>query len=77
MSKVQITDLTTRLRDAARLQDPIAGAAVELIRLVFEETKANLVMTTGDDTLRTQGAAQALQRLHKDLTTPPPSIKPE
>lgn len=76
MSKPQISELTARLRDAAMLHDPVAMAAVELVRLTFEETKTSLVAATGDDMLRQQGAAQQLQRLHKELTTRPPSIKP-
>lgn len=76
MSKTRISELTTKLRDAAMLQDPIAMAAAELLRLTLEEVKGTLVMSSGDDTLRHQGAAQQLQRLHKELTTRPPSIKP-
>ena len=75
MSKVRITELSTQLRDAANLQDPTAGATLELIRLAFEEAKASLVTATGDDMLRQQGAAQQLQRIYKDLTIIPPSIK--
>lgn len=74
MSKARTTELTARLRDAAMLQDPVATAAVELVRLLLEDTKDVLVMAAGDDMLRVQGAAQQLQRLHKDLTKIPPSI---
>lgn len=74
--KAQISELTARLRDAAMLHDPVATAVVELVRLTFEEAKTGLVMTSGDDMLRQQGAAQLAQKLHKELTTRPPSIKP-
>lgn len=74
MSKARVTELTTRLRDAAMLQDPVASATIELVRLLLEDTKNALVQAAGDDMLRHQGAAQQLQRLHKDLTSIPPSI---
>lgn len=70
------TELATRLREAARLQDPIAKTAVDLVRLSLDSLKESLVLVDGDDMLRKQGAARELQRLYKELTIAPPSIKP-
>ena len=76
MSRTRITELQGKLRDAARLHDPVAQAVVELTRLMLEDAKNTLVTSAGDEMLRAQGAAQQSQRLYKELTTPPPSIKP-
>lgn len=73
--KERMAELTARLRDAARQQDPIARAAVELVQLSAAEAKESLVEAAGDDMLRRQGAARHLAKLHKDLTTQPPMIK--
>jgi hypothetical protein len=72
--KERTAELVGRLRDAAKLHDPAAQAAIELIRLTAEECKDSLVSAVGDDMLRQQGAAQRMQRLHKELTTTPPNI---
>lgn len=71
----QITELEQRLRDAAKQQDPIAAAAIKLVQLSLEQVKESLVDAAGDDMLRMQGAARQLTRLHKELTTAPPSIQ--
>lgn len=69
-------ELATRLRDAAKQQDPIAKSVVELVLLTFEEQKESLVEAVGDDMLRRQGAAQMLSKLYRELTIVPPTIKP-
>lgn len=74
MSKAAITDLIAKLRDAAKMQDPIASAAIELVHRMGEAAKENLVSADGDDMLRAQGSARMLSKLHTDLTTRPPNI---
>lgn len=74
MAKDRETELAGKLRDAARLSDPIAKAAVELVKLSMDSVKESLVAAAGDDMLRMQGAARYLQKLHKELTTEPPKI---
>lgn len=74
MSRAKTDDLVGRIRDAAKLHDPIAGAVVELIRLSYEDVKESLVNADGDDIHRLQGAARHMHRLHRDLTTAPPNI---
>jgi len=75
MSKEKITDLAKRLREAAQAQDPIAQAVIELVKLSSDTAKESLVSADGDDMLRAQGAARQFDRLHKELTTNPPSIR--
>jgi len=74
VSKQQLTDLTTRLREAAQLQDYAAKAAIDLIRLSSDRAKESLVAAEGDDMLRAQGEARAFERLLRELTVTPPSI---
>ncbi len=74
--KEQAISLAARLRDAAKLQDPVAASAISLVRLTIEELKDSLVSAEGDDMLRLQGAVRHFQRLHKELTVQPPSIRP-
>ena len=76
-SKARAVELTQRLRDAAKQQDPIAKAAVDLVKHLYDTAKDSLVTSSGDDMLRLQGEARVLKRLHNELTTIPPSIKPE
>ncbi len=73
-NKAKVDALVSRLRDAAKLQDPIARAVVELVRLSHEDVKESLVNAEGNDIHRLQGAARHLHKLHKDLTTAPPGI---
>lgn len=74
-SRRRIAELAQQLRDAARLQDPLAKVAVELVKLSAEEAKESLVDATGDDMLRVQGAARQLKKLHRELTMAPPSVQ--
>lgn len=76
MSKGRITELAQKLREAAKLQDPVARAAIEMIQLARDAAKESLVGAEGDDMLRTQGAARHLAKLHTELTTTPPSLTP-
>lgn len=73
--RAKAAELATRLRDAAAQQDPVAKAAIELVQLTLVEAKESLVDAAGDDMLRVQGAARQLQRLYRELTTTPPTIK--
>jgi hypothetical protein len=72
--KERAAELSAKLRDAAKMQDPLAQAVVELVKLISDEAKESLVMAVGDDMLRQQGAAQRLRQLHRELTTAPPTI---
>lgn len=77
MSKAKVAELAKRLREAARMQDPFAQAAIEMVRLASENVKESLVTAEGDDMLRLQGAARHLSKLHTELTTTPPGIGAE
>lgn len=70
----QAAALAAKLRDAARMQDPIALSVVTLLKLQMEELKDSLVQASGEDMLRLQGAARQVQKLHKELTTIPPNV---
>ena len=74
-SKRRVAELTQRLRSAAKLQDPLANAAVELVKLLADEAKESLVAAVGDDMLRVQGAARQLKKLHTELVTLPPKMQ--
>lgn len=74
MSRNRIAELTQRLREAAKMQDPIAAAAVEVVKLSAEAAKESLVGADGNDMLRHQGAARQFAKLHTELTQTPPSI---
>ena len=76
MTRARATELVQKLRDAAKLQDPVAKAAIELVQLQRDAARESLVTADGDDMLRKQGEARAFDRLHRDLITIPPSITP-
>lgn len=70
--KVRITDL------AADLQGRDSHEAVsikELVGLLIEEAKDSLLTQLGEELIRAQGGAQALDRLHKLLTIPKPKMQ--
>lgn len=69
--KERAAEQTRRLRDAAAQQDPLARSVVDLLRYSFEDAKERLVDASGDDLLRTQGAAKQLKKLIGDLTRTP------
>ncbi len=75
MATKEATELAGRLREAAKLQDPIAKTVIDLVRLTVDELKDSLVMVDGDDMLRKQGAAREMARLYRELTVTPPSIQ--
>jgi len=75
-TKDRLAELAKQLRDAAKQQDPIAKAVVELVRLSIAELQESLVSAEADDMLRVQGAARYLTKLHKELTVIPPTLKP-
>jgi len=74
MAKDQTAELSRRLREAAQLQDPVAKAAIELVRLSIENVKESLVTADGEDMYRLQGTARYLSRMLRDLTVDPPAI---
>lgn len=49
----------------------------ELVNLLFESAKHNLVNYEGENLLRLQGEARALDRLYKQLTQPAPALTTE
>ena len=54
-----------------------ASAAKELVDLLFEEAKEALVTASGEETIRLQGEARAMERLYKKLTVSAPTAKQE
>lgn len=71
--KEKVQQLASSIRQ--RRTDPTTTAIKELLSLLVEDVKDNLVSSTGEQTLRLQGEAQALTRLLGLLTKEPPSIK--
>lgn len=71
--RTRAVELAKRLRDAARMQDPTAQAAVDLVKLHMDTLKDSLVDADGDGMLRAQGAARYLGKLYRELTTTPPT----
>jgi hypothetical protein len=71
--KENLNELVKKLRDAAIAQDPIARTIIQLVKLSTDEVKESLVSADGEDMYRLQGVARHLARLHRDLTTEPPS----
>lgn len=69
--KERRAELATSIR---RANDNSALAIKELLGLLIASAKDNLVHSSGDDTLRLQGEAQALQRLYESITREPPAI---
>jgi hypothetical protein len=57
-----------------RSNDGNALAIKQLLGLLVDDAKDNLVSSVGETTLRLQGEAQALTRLLAMLTVEPPSI---
>lgn len=76
-NKERMAALVQQLRDQAKMQDPTARAAVEVILLAHGEAKESLVTADGSDMLRAQGLARGLLKLHRDLITTPPNIAQE
>lgn len=63
---------------ASNLQKSISQEAMaikELVGLLFENAKHNLVEAQGEDLLRLQGEAKAYRHLHTQLTRPSPVSK--
>jgi hypothetical protein len=59
------------LEIASELQNSISPEALnikKMVGLLFEEAKHKLVSAEGDDLLRLQGEARALDKLYKELT---------
>lgn len=73
-TRVEMVELASRLREAAKLEDPVAKSAVALVHLIIEDMKVSLVEANGDDMLRLQGAIRRFLWLYKELTEAPPAI---
>lgn len=69
--KARISELSLEIQ---RGQGREALAVKELLSLLLEDVKHNLISTTGEQTLLAQGEAQALGRILKSVTVAPPSI---
>jgi hypothetical protein len=61
--------------DLYRSSLPDAVGVKELLTLLIEDAKDSLIEASGDDTLRLQGEAKALLRLHRAITTSSPTTK--
>lgn len=72
MSKQRTQEISSELQKSI---SPEAKLVKELVGLLFEDVKHNLISMQGDDLLRQQGAAQLLQRMLRELTKPSPVIK--
>lgn len=73
----QSLELLGRIRDAHKLQDPIAKHVIDVVKLLREEAKEDLVSAEGTGMLQLQGQARLLQQILRELTTTPPHIRPE
>lgn len=69
-TKERVAVLQARVAAAAKTGDQAARDAVELLQLLYEQSKESLVDAVGDDMLRKQGEARQLKRLHRELTEP-------
>lgn len=68
---------TDNLLFLARLsKSPEGHALLEILRAELAETDARLRRTAGDETLRAQGRAQALDELIADITTAKQKLNP-
>lgn len=74
VSKDQLAETVKRLRDLYLEGDPIARAAVDVIKLSAEAVKESLVTADDNDMLRKQGAARYLRSLYREVTTAPHKI---
>jgi hypothetical protein len=64
----------------SELQKSISPEAIntkKMVGLLFEEVKHKLVFTEGDELLRLQGEARALDKLYRELTVPSASAMKE
>ena len=72
--KQRISDLYKGLRDSNSTE---ADMTVELIRLLYEKAKDDLVNSADVDMMRAQGRAQMLKKIYQELTTAPPQLRQE
>ena len=77
MAKERTTELAAQIRKAVHLHDPVAKACIDLVKEALDDAKDSLVLTDGEDMLRTQGTARYLTKLYRELTTVPPNINPQ
>lgn len=71
--KTRISQLAS---DVVRSTSREALSIRELVALLIEDTKDALVSSDGSDTLRLQGQATGLAKLHRLVSTAPTNIKP-
>ncbi len=64
-SKDKLHELVETIRKSP---NPEARAAVALVGALLEAAKQKMLSAAGEDLLRTQGEAQCLDRLYKQLT---------
>ena len=74
MSKSRLVELVAVVRQAAKVRDPVAVAMIELLSAQSDDLKQRLVDADEGRMLAIQGAARAIQKLHRDLTVTPPQI---
>lgn len=74
MSKSRLAELVAVVRQAAKARDPVAVAMIELLSAQSDDLKQRLVDADEGRMLAIQGAARAIQKLHRDLTVTPPQI---
>lgn len=72
MKKDRKADVQRLARDLQKSGTYEANIARELVDLLYEEVKDGLVAASGDEMLKMQGEARALERLYKKLTTEVP-----
>lgn len=71
--KTRINQLAS---DIVRSTSREALSIREIVALLIETTKDDLVNSDGNDTLRLQGQAIGLAKLHRMVSTAPMNIKP-
>jgi hypothetical protein len=72
--KRKLQDLAAEIR---RSNDSKSLAIKEVLGLLVEAAKDSLVSSTGPETIRLQGEAQAFTRLLMMVSKEPPSIAPK
>jgi hypothetical protein len=72
--KAEIHRLTTELNKSRAYE---AEHAKKLVQLLFEDAKDGLVSAFGDELIKLQGEARAMDRLYKRLTETVPKTTPE
>lgn len=69
-TRSRLFEIQSTLRKAGTQE---AYIIIEMIGILVEEYRNTLVSADGNDMLRAQGAARAFEKLHRELTTLPPT----